>query len=85
VDQPTLAHYLRQQSYYTCLVGKMHFTGPDQLHDYEARLTTDIYPASYSWTADWSRPLDEHSGAGLAAVVESGTCRRSPACATRQT
>src|SRR5688572_7626573 len=77
VDQPTLAHYLRQQGYYTCLVGKMHFTGPDQLHGYEARLTTDIYPANYSWTADWSQPLDEHSGAGLEAVVESGICRRS--------
>jgi choline-sulfatase len=77
VDQPTLAHYLRQEGYYTCLVGKMHFTGPDQLHGYEVRRTTDIYPANYSWTADWSTPADDHVGAGLEAVVESGICRRS--------
>ncbi|MET0659451.1 MAG: sulfatase-like hydrolase/transferase [Steroidobacteraceae bacterium] len=77
VDQPTLVHYLRQKGYYTCLVGKMHFTGPDQLHGYEVRRTTDIYPANYSWTADWSTPADDHLGAGLEAVIESGICRRS--------
>lgn len=77
VDQPTLAHYLRQAGYYTCLVGKMHFTGPDQLHGYEHRRTTDIYPAGYSWTADWSTPVEGHTGAGLEAVIESGVCRRS--------
>src|SRR6516225_8461422 len=34
---PTVAHYLRQRGYYTCLSGKMHFVGPDQLHGFEDR------------------------------------------------
>ncbi len=47
---PTIAHYLRDAGYYTCLSGKMHFVGPDQHHGYEQRLTTEIYPADFSWT-----------------------------------
>ena len=50
---PTWAHYLRLQGYRTCLSGKMHFVGPDQLHGLEERLTTDIYPADFGWTPDW--------------------------------
>ena len=50
---PTFAHYLRAQGYRTVLAGKMHFCGPDQLHGFEERLTTDIYPADYEWTPDW--------------------------------
>jgi choline-sulfatase len=50
---PTWAHYLRMQGYHTCLSGKMHFVGPDQLHGLEERLTTDIYPADFGWTPDW--------------------------------
>ena len=34
----------------------MHFVGPDQLHGYEERLTTDVYPASFDWTPDWRLP-----------------------------
>jgi choline-sulfatase len=45
---PTLAHYLRLMGYRTCLSGKMHFVGPDQLHGFEERVTTDIYPADYA-------------------------------------
>jgi len=41
---PTFAHYLRQAGYRTCLSGKMHFVGPDQLHGFEERITTDVYP-----------------------------------------
>jgi choline-sulfatase len=29
------------------LSGKMHFVGPDQLHGFEDRLTTDIYPGRF--------------------------------------
>ncbi|MGF6511143.1 choline-sulfatase [Paraburkholderia sp. 32] len=47
---PTFAHYLRDAGYYTCLSGKMHFVGPDQHHGFEDRLTTEIYPADFSWT-----------------------------------
>lgn len=46
---PTIAHYLRSAGYYTCISGKMHFIGPDQHHGYEDRLTTEIYPADFSW------------------------------------
>ena len=58
---PTYAHYLRAAGYQTCLAGKMHFIGPDQLHGFERRLTTDVYPAGYAWTPDWSQD-GAHSG-----------------------
>jgi choline-sulfatase len=50
---PTFAHHLRGAGYQTCLAGKMHFVGADQLHGYEERLTTDIYPADFGWTPNW--------------------------------
>jgi choline-sulfatase len=34
----------------------MHFIGPDQLHGFEERLTTDICPSDFNWTADWDDP-----------------------------
>ena len=55
-DVPTFVHALRAEGYETTLAGKMHFIGPDQLHGYENRLTSDIYPADYGWTPDWSEP-----------------------------
>ena len=55
-DIPTYAHHLRRAGYYTCLSGKMHFVGPDQLHGFEDRLTTDIYPADFGWTPDYRKP-----------------------------
>ncbi|MCR5858841.1 choline-sulfatase [Mesorhizobium sp. J428] len=73
---PTFAHHLRAAGYYTCLSGKMHFVGPDQLHGYEERLTTDIYPADFGWTPDYRKPgeridwwyhnLGSVTGAGVA-------------------
>jgi len=53
---PTFAHYLRQAGYRTCLSGKMHFVGPDQLHGFEERITTDVYPSDHAWTPDWEMP-----------------------------
>ncbi len=53
---PTFAHYLRHMGYQTCLSGKMHFVGPDQLHGFEQRLTTDIYPVDFGWVPDWTNP-----------------------------
>ncbi|WP_341862075.1 choline-sulfatase [Gymnodinialimonas sp. 57CJ19] len=53
---PTYAHHLRRAGYYTALSGKMHFVGPDQLHGFEQRLTTDIYPADFGWTPDYRKP-----------------------------
>ena len=53
---PTLAHHLLLAGYRTILSGKMHFVGPDQLHGFDERLTTDIYPADFAWTPDWDDP-----------------------------
>ena len=47
-DAPTYAHYLRREGYETVLAGKMHFIG-EQLHGYEERLTSDIYPGDFGW------------------------------------
>ncbi len=78
-DIPTFAHHLRRAGYSTCLSGKMHFVGPDQLHGFEERLTTDIYPADFGWTPDYSRPgeridwwyhnLGSVTGAGVAEIT----------------
>ena len=75
---PTFAHYLRLAGYRTILAGKMHFCGPDQMHGFEERLTTDIYPADYNWTPDWERPEDRpdwyHS---MESVTQAGPCVRT--------
>jgi len=44
-DEPTMCHYLTQAGYDTVASGKLHYIGPDQLHGFGRRLTTDIYPA----------------------------------------
>ena len=56
---PTIAHVLRAAGYGTTLAGKMHFVGPDQLHGFEERLTTDVYPSDFDWTPDWRLPPGE--------------------------
>ncbi|MDX6521578.1 MAG: choline-sulfatase [Gaiellales bacterium] len=53
---PTFVHLLRAAGYSTTLAGKMHFVGPDQLHGFEQRLTSDVYPAGFDWTPDWRLP-----------------------------
>jgi choline-sulfatase len=77
-DVPTFAHYLRIGGYRTVLSGKMHFCGPDQLHGFEERLTTDIYPADFGWTPDWSdfahRPSWYHN---MDSVTKAGPCVRT--------
>ena len=75
---PTFAHYLRSAGYRTVLSGKMHFCGPDQLHGFEERLTTDIYPADYGWTPDWDCPHQRPSWYhDMSSVVQAGPCVRS--------
>jgi len=76
---PTLAHYLRHQGYRTCLSGKMHFIGADQLHGFEERVTTDIYPSDYGWTADWRQTDEPYSPSrmSLRSIVEAGLCERN--------
>ena len=76
---PTFAHYLRSLGYATCLSGKMHFVGPDQLHGFEERVTTDIYPSDFGWTADWEKKVEPYapSQMSMRGIVESGLCVRS--------
>ena len=77
-DIPTFAHYLRRAGYRTVLSGKMHFCGADQLHGFEERLTTDIYPADYGWTPDWDRPHERPSWYhNMCSVLDAGPCLRS--------
>ncbi|MFP6561628.1 choline-sulfatase [Paraburkholderia sp. B3] len=74
----TFAHYLRAAGYRTVLSGKMHFCGPDQLHGFEERLTTDIYPADFGWVPDWDRPDVRPSWYhNMSSVLEAGTCVRT--------
>lgn len=78
-DVPTYAHHLRRAGYATTLSGKMHFVGPDQLHGFEERLTTDIYPADFGWTPDYRSPgtridwwyhnLGSVKGSGIAEIT----------------
>ena len=75
---PTFAHYLRSAGYRTVLSGKMHFCGPDQLHGFDERLTTDIYPADFGWTPDWTR-FSERPGwyHTMDSVTQAGPCTRT--------
>ena len=76
---PCFTHHLRRAGWHTCLAGKMHFVGPDQMHGFEERLTTDIYPADFGWTPDYRKPgeridwwyhnLGSVTGAGVAEVT----------------
>ncbi len=78
-NQPTLAHGLRALGYRTSLAGKMHFIGPDQLHGFEERRTTDIYPADFGWVPDWRHTeerfdwwyhnMSSVTGAGVAEIT----------------
>ena len=75
-DIPTFAHHLRRAGYRTILSGKMHFCGPDQLHGFEERLTTDIYPADFGWTPDWDHPEVRPSWYhNMSSVTEAGPTR----------
>src|SRR5216683_5406308 len=75
---PTFAHYLRGAGYRTVLAGKMHFCGPDQLHGFEERLTTDIYPADFGWTPDWDHPHERPAWYhNMSSVTQAGLCVRT--------
>ncbi|KAL2130395.1 hypothetical protein VTI74DRAFT_6523 [Chaetomium olivicolor] len=76
-DVPTYAHYLRLKGYHTVLAGKMHFVG-DQLHGYETRLTSDIYPGDFGWVVNWDEPdtrLEWYHNAS--SILQAGVCVRS--------
>jgi choline-sulfatase len=75
---PTLAHYLRYCNYHTCISGKAHFIGPDQLHGFEDRLTSDMCMADFGMSGNWERGEDPlgfyHT---MEAVVSAGIAERS--------
>lgn len=77
-DIPTFGHRLRDVGYQTILAGKMHFVGADQLHGFEERLTTDIYPSDFTWVPDWQNENDRpdwyHS---MDSVLNAGPILRS--------
>ncbi len=75
---PTFAHYLAVEGYHSCLSGKMHFVGPDQLHGFGERLTTDVYSADFAWHPEWDRHpqrLDWYHT--MEVVTKAGVCTRS--------
>jgi choline-sulfatase len=74
---PTFAHRLRLLGYRTVLTGKMHFIGPDQLHGFEERPMTDVYPAGFDWIPDWELADDERLPwyHDLSSVVRAGPVR----------
>jgi choline-sulfatase len=76
-ELPTFAHHLRSLGYRTALSGKMHFCGPDQLHGFEERLTTDIYPADYDWTPDWDSDERPHWYHDMSSVTDAGVTIRT--------
>ena len=74
---PTFAHRLRLLGFRTVLTGKMHFIGPDQLHGFEERPMTDVYPAGFDWVPDWELADDERLPwyHDLSSVVRAGPVR----------
>ena len=73
---PTMAHYMRSLGYQTSLIGKMHFVGSDQLHGFEERLTTDIYPADFNWTGDWTEVTPKFAN-DPRTFSQAGVCTRN--------
>jgi choline-sulfatase len=72
---PTFLHHLRRAGYRTCLSGKMDYTGADQLHGFEERLTTDLSPSDFGWIPDWEHPKDVQGWFHtLQSVAEAGPC-----------
>jgi choline-sulfatase len=75
---PTFLHHLRGAGYRTCLSGKMDFTGADQLHGFEERLTTDLSPSDFGWVPDWEHPdAVQPWFHTLQSVAEAGPCEYS--------
>ena len=48
------------------------------MHGFEERLTTDIYPADFGWTPDWTRPEQRPSWYHtMDSVTQAGPCART--------
>ena len=73
---PTFAHYLRRLGYRCELSGKMHFVGPDQLHGFDQRLTSDLVPADFGWMPPW-RESDREEWPSLEPIRNAGVAART--------
>ena len=69
-DQITYAHYLAGEGYDPVLSGKMHFVGGDQLHGFDRRFTTDVFPEDFRWTPH--RRTDDGDAVGLETSATGG-------------
>jgi choline-sulfatase len=58
-EEPTYAHYLSLAGYDTVSTGKLHFLGPDQLHGFRRRFTTNIMAADFALTP--TRGVDDQT------------------------
>lgn len=72
---PTMMHFLRSAGYRTVVSGKCHFIGADQLHGFDKRLTTDMYPSGFDWTIDWSVGPEHRLGTSTKKLEVSGLCK----------
>ncbi|MDE0770052.1 MAG: choline-sulfatase [Opitutaceae bacterium] len=72
---PTMMHYLRHAGYRSVVSGKTHFIGADQLHGFDKRLTTDMYPSDFSWSIDWKPNVEHRIGTSVKKLEVSGLCR----------
>lgn len=74
---PTFMHSLQALGYHTTVSGKTHCIGPDQLHGFDNRQTTDIYPSDFIWIRDWSEEPEYDPGTSVVKLAHSGVCRTS--------
>ncbi len=74
-DIPTMMHFLKSAGYRTVVSGKTHFVGPDQLHGFDKRLTTDMYPSGFGWSIDWKPHVKHQLGTSVKRLELSGPCR----------
>lgn len=72
---PTMMHFLRSAGYRCVVSGKCHFVGADQLHGFDKRLTTDMYPAGFDWTIDWDWGPLHREGTSTKKLAVSGLCK----------
>lgn len=73
---PTFAHYLRRLGYRCEVSGKLHFVGPDQLHGFDERLTSDMVPADFGWMPPW-RNNELAEWPSLEPILEAGIVSRT--------